>query len=98
LRAVRLQQNSVDADGIEHNWPMASLYLRPGQAVQFTPRNGQHLLLAGLTHRLQAGTRVPMTLQFDGGGPPITVMLVVRTSKALQADATGCPGAVSEAD
>ncbi len=95
---VRLQQNSVDANGVEHSWPMASLRLRPGQTVRFSLQNGKHLLLEGLSERLRPGMRVPVSLQFDGGGPPVTLLLVVRTSKQLQAGPPGCAAAASSAD
>lgn len=78
---IYLRQRSTDAHGVDHEWPMASLRLRPGQTVRFGPENGKHLALEGLSAPLHSGMRVPITLQFDGGDRAVTVIMTV--SKAL---------------
>jgi copper(I)-binding protein len=83
---VELHQSSVDAQGIAHMWPMASLELKPGEVVRFTP-NGKHLMLFGLTEPLRVGMKIPLTMQFDRTDPPVTVMLVVQPLVPAGADA-----------
>jgi copper(I)-binding protein len=78
---ISLRQSSADAQGVEHEWPIASLHLPPGHTVRFAPENGRHLVLEGLSAPLHARMRVPITLQFDGGVPPVTLILVWHPSK-----------------
>jgi periplasmic copper chaperone A len=57
-----------------------SLSLAPGEAVAFSP-GGRHIMLQGLTHPLQIGERVPLTLLFDGG-IKLHVLALVRPLSA----------------
>jgi len=74
---VALHQSSVDAQGIAHMWPVASLEIKPGEVVHFAP-GGMHLMLVGLNKPLRAGDRIPLTMQFDRDSPPLTIILTVR--------------------
>jgi hypothetical protein len=82
-QGIYLRQRSTDARGVDHEWPMASLRLRPRQTVRFSPENGKHLVLEGLSAPLHSGMKVPVTLQFDGGERAVTVIMTV--SKELPA-------------
>jgi copper(I)-binding protein len=82
---LALHQSSVDANGVARMWPVASLELKAGEQVRFEP-NGTHIMLSELRGPLVAGTRVPVTFEFDGGEKPLTVQLQVRP---LVADAPG---------
>lgn len=75
--SVELHQSSVDAQGVAHMWPLASFTLNAGEVVSFAP-GGRHLMLVGLAKPLRAGEKIPLTMQFDRGTPPVTVMLTVR--------------------
>jgi periplasmic copper chaperone A len=75
--SVQLHQSSVDAQGVAHMWPMATLELGPGETVRFEP-NGRHLMFVDLKAPLKAGSHIPLTLEFDGGEKAVTVLLEVR--------------------
>ncbi|MEP7312225.1 MAG: copper chaperone PCu(A)C [Pseudomonadota bacterium] len=75
--SVAVHQSSVDANGVAHMWPVASLELKPGEVMQFTP-GGKHLMLVGLNRPLRTGDRIPLTMQFDRDSPPVTIILSVR--------------------
>lgn len=89
--SVQLHQSSIDAQGVAHMWPMASLELKAGETVRFTP-NGRHLMLVGLKEPLRVGMDVPVTMIFDRSDPPVTVHLIVRAltdvAAPLQAEHT----------
>jgi copper(I)-binding protein len=84
-QSIYLRRRSKDAQGADHEWPMASLHLRPGQTVLFAPENGRHLVLEGLSAPLRSGMRVPVTFQFNGSDPAVTLLLSVHPAKALPA-------------
>jgi copper(I)-binding protein len=74
--SVGLHQ-SMDMGGMMSMRPMAQgLALPPGAAVPLAP-GGYHLMLEGLKHGLQAGTRYPLTLRF-AHAKPLTVEVQVR--------------------
>jgi copper(I)-binding protein len=85
---VMLHQSSVDASGVAHMWPVASLELRPGESVRFEP-GGRQVMFTGLTKPLRVGTPVPLTLEFDGGEKAVTVLLEVRPLVAADAPVAG---------
>lgn len=74
---VMLHQSSVDAEGIARMWPIAKLEIGPGESVRFEP-NGRHVMFMDIKAPFVTGGKVPLTLQFDGGEKPVTVMLEVR--------------------
>jgi copper(I)-binding protein len=74
---ISLHASSVDAQGMAHMWPIATLELRGGETLRFEP-NGRHLMLEGLHAPLVAGARVSVTLQFDGGEKAVVARLEVR--------------------
>jgi periplasmic copper chaperone A len=75
--AVSLHQSSVDANGVAHMWPVASLELRPGEEARFEP-NGRHVMFEQVKQPFKVGTTVPLRLQFDGGGKAVLIALEVR--------------------
>jgi periplasmic copper chaperone A len=75
--SIFLRQRSTDAQGVDREWPIASLRLRPHQTVRFAPENGRHLVLERLSRPLHSGMRIPITLQFNGDDPAVTVMMTV---------------------
>ncbi len=76
--SVELHQSSIDAQGIAHMWPVASLTLNPGEVAHFAP-GGKHLMLVGLNKPLRAGEKIAVTMQFDRDTPPVTAILTVRS-------------------
>jgi copper(I)-binding protein len=88
---VSLQQTSTNAQGVTRDWPVASMDLRPGQVMTLSPLSGRHFVLEGVTEPLRVGMRVPLTLQFTGGEPPMNLMLVVRPLGEIKNRA--CPDA-----
>lgn len=74
---LSLHLSSVDANGVAHMWPLAKLELKAGEQVRFEP-GARHIMFSDLKGPLVAGTRVPVTFQFDHGEPPLTVQLEVR--------------------
>jgi copper(I)-binding protein len=75
-KAISFHQTSIDANGVSKMWPVGRIELSPGEILRFEP-NGKHIMLEGLAGVLRAGTRVPVTLVFQGESP-ITVQLEVR--------------------
>ena len=55
-----------------HMRRMSALDVGAGQAVELKP-GGYHIMLMGLKQTLQAGQKVPLTLEFEAGGKPQTL-------------------------
>jgi periplasmic copper chaperone A len=64
--AMAMMHQTVQSGGQSQMRMLDSLSLAPGEAVAFSP-GGRHIMLTGLTHPLQVGERVPLTLLFEGG-------------------------------
>jgi copper(I)-binding protein len=79
---VEFHQTTI-ADGMARMRPLAQLVLPPGQTVKAEP-GGVHLMLVDLKHPLEAGTQVPLVLQFRGAGR-IEVMLEIEQREVASA-------------
>jgi copper(I)-binding protein len=55
------------ADGIARMRPVAEIEVEPGAPTVLAP-GGLHLMLIGLEHELEEGTRLPLTLVFERAG------------------------------
>ncbi|ONN66816.1 copper chaperone PCu(A)C [Herbaspirillum frisingense] len=44
------------------------LEIKPGQKIAMQPGNGYHIMLMGLSKPLQAGEKIPLTLNFEKAG------------------------------
>jgi periplasmic copper chaperone A len=53
--------------GVARMRPVAAIELAPGALTVLAP-GGPHVMLSGLTRKLEAGTTVPLTLVFEGAG------------------------------
>src|SRR5690606_39859728 len=47
---------------------VGTIDLKPGETITMKPGDGFHLMLIGLTQRLKAGDKLPMTLVFEKAG------------------------------
>ena len=80
VAVMAMMHQTVQSGGQSQMRMLASLSLAPGEAVAFSP-GGRHIMLQGLTHPLQIGERVPLTLLFDGG-IKLHVLALVRPLSA----------------
>jgi iron complex outermembrane recepter protein len=75
--ATRVEfHQTTQTEGIARMRPMAQVSLPPGKTVKIEP-GAIHMMLVELKHALEAGTQVPLTLQFRNAGK-IDVMLNVE--------------------
>ncbi|GEQ97242.1 hypothetical protein JCM17844_08790 [Iodidimonas gelatinilytica] len=58
---------SGEEDGMMRMRPIDSVAIASGSTAQLKPA-GDHIMLMGLEKRLEAGTRIPLTLQFEIAG------------------------------
>lgn len=83
---VMLHGTETDANGVARMAHIEALDIEPGTPVTFAP-GGMHLMLMGLTGKLEEGSTFPLTLSFQHAGE-ITVEVQV-----LGIAATGPEGA-----
>jgi len=83
---VMLHDTVTDTNGVSRMNHIEALDLIPGTPVTFAP-GGMHLMLMGLTRKLEEGSTFPLTLSFENAGE-ITVDVQV-----LGIAATGPEGA-----
>lgn len=83
---VMLHDTVMDANGVSRMNHIEALDLVPGTPVTFAP-GGMHLMLMGLTGKLEEGRTFPLTLSFQHAGD-VTVEVQV-----LGIAATGPEGA-----
>lgn len=83
---VMLHDTVTDASGVSRMDHIDVLDLAPGTPITFAP-GGMHLMLMGLTGKLEEGRTFPLTLSFEHAGE-ITVEVPV-----LSVTATGPKGA-----
>ncbi|MGR3444421.1 MAG: copper chaperone PCu(A)C [Roseovarius sp.] len=83
---VMLHGSETDANGVSRMTHIEALDLAPGTPVTFAP-GGLHVMLMGLTGKLEEGSTFPLTLTFEKTGE-ITVEVPV-----LGVTATGPEGA-----
>jgi len=83
---VMLHGTEADANGVARMAHIEALDIEPGTPVTFAP-GGMHLMLMGLTGKLDEGSTFPLTLSFQHAGE-ITVEVQV-----LGIAATGPEGA-----
>jgi len=83
---VMLHGIETDANGVARMAHIEALDIEPGIPVTFAP-GGMHLMLMGLTGKLEEGRTFPLTLSFEHAGE-ITVEVPV-----LSVTATGPKGA-----
>lgn len=83
---VMLHGTETDANGVARMAHIEALDIEPGTPVTFAP-GGMHLMLMGLTGKLDEGSTFPLTLSFQHAGE-ITVEVQV-----LGIAATGPEGA-----
>ena len=57
----------VMEDGVAKMRPVAAIEVAPGEPTVLEP-GGLHLMLRGLTQKLEAGTAIPLTLVFENAG------------------------------
>ena len=60
------------------------LPIPPGASVSLDP-DGNHLMFIGLKHPFAAGERIPVTLNFEHGGPTRTALSVEAPAGAMPA-------------
>lgn len=68
---VEIHEMRMEGDTM-HMRRMSALDVGAGQAVELKP-GGYHIMLMGLKQTLQAGQKVPLTLEFETGGKPQTM-------------------------
>ncbi len=68
---------SSTVDGQSRMRMKDTVAVAPGKSVAFSP-GGLHVMLSGLKKELPVGTRVPVTLQLEGGGQ-VSVTAIVRS-------------------
>ncbi len=73
---VMVHESSI-VDGQSRMRMKDTVVVAPGKSVAFSP-GGLHVMLTGLKKEIPVGTRVPVTLQLDGGGQ-INLTAVVRS-------------------
>lgn len=64
---VMVHAVETDATGISRMMHLDKLVLKPGVPVTLAP-GGMHLMLMGLTEKLQEGAEFPLTLSFQEAG------------------------------
>lgn len=72
---VMVHASETDASGVTRMINLDALDVPAEQAIQFAP-GGMHLMLMGLTGKLDEGARFPLTLTFERAGT-ITVTVPV---------------------
>jgi len=78
--AVEVHESRM-VDGVMTMRPIQALPLPPDSTVRLRP-GGLHLMLMGLTHALQEGGTVDLTLEFRGI-PELSITVPVRASGSL---------------
>lgn len=64
---VMIHAAETDTSGVSRMTHLESLELEPGVPVSLAP-GGTHLMLMGLTEKLEEGARFPLTLSFERAG------------------------------
>ncbi|WP_028464225.1 copper chaperone PCu(A)C [Nisaea denitrificans] len=64
---VMMHASETDTNAITRMIHLDALDLRAGQTVRFAP-GGMHLMLMGLTAKLEEGGQFPLTLSFEHAG------------------------------
>ncbi|HEX6638551.1 MAG TPA: TonB-dependent receptor [Steroidobacteraceae bacterium] len=82
---VELHQTTF-SEGIARMRPLAQVVLPPGRTVKIEP-GGVHMMLVDLKHPLEAGTQVPLVLEFRDAGR-IEVMLHIEQRDVAGAEST----------
>jgi copper(I)-binding protein len=71
--------NHVMEDGIARMRPIQAIEISPGEPAVLAP-GGLHIMLMGLSGKLEAGTNLPLTLTFEQAGE-VTLEVPIRSLK-----------------
>jgi copper(I)-binding protein len=78
---VEMHTMAVDPQGVMRMREIEGIALASRAKIQMRPGMGMHLMLIGLKEPLKAGTRFPMTLEFEHAGK-VDVTVVVESANA----------------
>lgn len=78
--AAELHESRRDASGVASMTPVDGLALAPNEAVALAP-GGAHIMLIGMTHAVEAGDAIALTLEFETA-PPQTIIVEARALSA----------------
>jgi len=67
-KRVEIHTMSMDNNHVMKMKEVGTIDLKPGETITMKPGDGFHLMLIGLTQRLKAGDKLPMTLVFEKAG------------------------------
>lgn len=83
---VMIHASETDANGVTRMIHLDALDVPAGQQVRFAP-GGMHLMLMGLTDKLEEGGRIPLTLTFEHAGDitvEVPILGVASTGPEVQ--------------
>jgi copper(I)-binding protein len=83
--AMVMTHQTTEVDGISRMGMASAVIIPPKGAVVFAP-GGLHLMLTGVKTQISAGTRVPITLEFEKAGK-VTATFVSSATAGMVADA-----------
>lgn len=86
---VQIHTHIMDG-GVARMRPVDAVEVPPGEAATLEP-GGLHLMLLGLTTRLEEGQTIPLTLRFENAGE-VTLEVPVRGIRAMSGQGHGSDG------